>query len=238
MTTSPTLPNPSHSPSEMAFAAHSGPPILARSQSFPASFAAATGGRPGVSRDSPVHTIPAGLQDTAWGSPSSLGGLLATVFICHEALQPAQTRALFTAGINETSTAFIMQKFVVKLEISSQKETSVKEYLSLFRLTGPNNVSLFKADGEPSEVNSKLLLYYTPQVIIFPVTNLIHTLSHTTYSWSRRLSRPPLSPLTFNRAPKSGVPTLFCVGIYFSNEKLTEIYQVKNKLMIKSILNK
>uniref|UniRef100_A0A8C1FVI9 Neurobeachin-like protein 2 n=1 Tax=Cyprinus carpio carpio TaxID=630221 RepID=A0A8C1FVI9_CYPCA len=125
MTTSPTLPNPSHSPSEMAFAAHSGPPTLARSQSFPASFAAATGGRPGLSRDSPVHTIPAGLQDTAWGSPSSLGGLLATVFICHEALQPAQARALFIAG--------------------------------------PNNVSLFKADGEPSEVNSKLLLYYTPQ---------------------------------------------------------------------------
>uniref|UniRef100_A0A673H8U3 Neurobeachin-like protein 2 n=1 Tax=Sinocyclocheilus rhinocerous TaxID=307959 RepID=A0A673H8U3_9TELE len=97
MTTSPTLPNPSHSPSEMAFAAHAGPPTLARSQSFPASFAAAAGGRPGVSRDSPVHTIPAGLQDTAWGSPSSLGGLLATVFICHEALQPAQARALFTA---------------------------------------------------------------------------------------------------------------------------------------------
>ncbi|KAL0172513.1 hypothetical protein M9458_032824, partial [Cirrhinus mrigala] len=44
-------------------------------------------------RENPVHTIPAGLQDTAWGSPSSLGGLLATVFICHEALQPAQARA-------------------------------------------------------------------------------------------------------------------------------------------------
>ncbi|XP_056330694.1 neurobeachin-like protein 2 isoform X2 [Danio aesculapii] len=125
MTTSPTLPNPSHSPSEMAFAAHIGPPTLLRSQSFPASFAAAAGGRPGGNRESPVHTIQAGLQDTAWGSPSSLGGLLATAFICHEALQPAQARALFTAG--------------------------------------PNNVSLFKADGEPSEVNSKLVLYYTPQ---------------------------------------------------------------------------
>lgn len=102
MTTSPTLTNPSQSPSEMAFAAHTGPPTLARSQSFPASFAAATGGRPGLSRDSPVHTIPAGLQDTTWGSPTSLGGLLATAFICHEALQPAQARALFTAGMNET----------------------------------------------------------------------------------------------------------------------------------------
>lgn len=44
--------------------------------------------------------------------------------------------------------------------------------VSLILLLGPNNVSLFKADGEPSEVNSKLVLYYTPQVIIF---SLIHT---------------------------------------------------------------
>lgn len=96
--TSPTLPNPTHSPSELAFAAHTGPPALSRSQSFPASFAAATGGRTAVA----VHTIPAGLQDTAWGSPSSLGGLLATAFVCHEALQPAQARALFTAGTHLT----------------------------------------------------------------------------------------------------------------------------------------
>lgn len=44
--------------------------------------------------------------------------------------------------------------------------------VSLILLLGPNNVSLFKADGEPSEVNSKLVLYYTPQVIIL---SLIHT---------------------------------------------------------------
>uniref|UniRef100_A0A8C2FWZ2 Neurobeachin-like 2 n=1 Tax=Cyprinus carpio TaxID=7962 RepID=A0A8C2FWZ2_CYPCA len=139
---------------------HAGPPTLARSQSFPASFAAAAGGRPGVGRDSLVHTIPAGLQDTAWGSPSSLGGLLATVFICHEALQPAQARALFTAGINETSTAFILQKFTFP---TTKKQALQNICLSLFHLAGPNNVSLFKADGEPSEVNSKLVLYYTPQ---------------------------------------------------------------------------
>lgn len=35
----------------------------------------------------------------------------------------------------------------------------------LFSITGPNHVSLFKADGELSDLNSKLLLYYTPQVI-------------------------------------------------------------------------
>uniref|UniRef100_A0A4W4FU23 Neurobeachin-like protein 2 n=1 Tax=Electrophorus electricus TaxID=8005 RepID=A0A4W4FU23_ELEEL len=101
------------------------PPVLVRSQSVPASFAAVAGGRWAPGRDTPVHTIPAGLQDTEWGSPSSLDGLLATAFICHEALQPTQTRALHTAG--------------------------------------PNNVSLFKADGELSELCSKLLLYYTPQ---------------------------------------------------------------------------
>ncbi len=80
-----------------------------------------------------------------------------------------------------------------EIHISNQKETSVKECLSLFHLAGPNNVSLFKADGEPSEVNSKLVLYYTPQVIIFPVIHLIHkhTHTHTSDSWSRRLSRLP-----------------------------------------------
>uniref|UniRef100_A0A8B9RFD7 Neurobeachin-like protein 2 n=1 Tax=Astyanax mexicanus TaxID=7994 RepID=A0A8B9RFD7_ASTMX len=120
-TPSPTLPPPLHSP-DLTFSMAAGPPMLTRSQSFPASFAA---GVWGSGREVPVHTIPAGLQDTEWGSPSSLDGLLATAFICHEALQPAQTRALYMAG--------------------------------------PNNVSLFKSDGELSELCNKLLLYYTPQ---------------------------------------------------------------------------
>ncbi|XP_076826894.1 neurobeachin-like protein 2 isoform X2 [Brachyhypopomus gauderio] len=127
-TTSTPLPTPSpplHSPSELIFPSPASPPLLVRSQSVPASFAVVPGARWAAARDVPVHTIPAGLQDTEWGSPSSLDGLLATAFICHEALQPAQTRALHAAG--------------------------------------PNNVSLFKADGELSELCSKLLLYYTPQ---------------------------------------------------------------------------
>ncbi|XP_035806510.2 neurobeachin-like protein 2 isoform X2 [Amphiprion ocellaris] len=121
-TTSPNLPTSfSTSPTpEFAFPSHA--PSLIRSQSFPATFA---GGRWGSSGDAPVHTIPAGLQDTEWGTPTSLDGLLATAFICHEALQPAQTKNLHAAG--------------------------------------PNHVSLFKADGELSDLNSKLLLYYTPQ---------------------------------------------------------------------------
>ncbi|KAJ3598621.1 hypothetical protein NHX12_002126 [Muraenolepis orangiensis] len=93
-------------------------------ESFPATFAGG-GSHWGSQRDCPVHTIPAGLQDTEWGTPTSLDGLLGTAFICHEALLPAHTKALYTAG--------------------------------------PNHVPLFKADGELSDLNSKLLLYYTPQ---------------------------------------------------------------------------
>ncbi|KAK0134570.1 Neurobeachin-like protein 2 [Merluccius polli] len=121
--TSPTLPTPSYHPnSDFTFPAHA--PAITRSQSFPATFAGG-GGHWGSLRDSPVHTIPAGLQDTEWGTPTSLDGLLGTAFICHEALLPAHTKALYTAG--------------------------------------PNHVPLFKADGEMSDLNSKLLLYYTPQ---------------------------------------------------------------------------
>ncbi|XP_008283899.1 neurobeachin-like protein 2 isoform X4 [Stegastes partitus] len=122
-TTSPNLPTSfSATPPSPEFAFPSHAPSLIRSQSFPATFA---GGRWGSLGDSPVHTIPAGLQDTEWGTPTSLDGLLGTAFICHEALQPAQTKNLHA--------------------------------------NGPNHVSLFKVDGELSDLNSKLLLYYTPQ---------------------------------------------------------------------------
>lgn len=94
-TTSPTLPAPSTLPSpEFAFPTHA--PSFTRSQSFPASYA---GARWGSMRDAPVHTIPAGLQDTEWGTPTSLDGLLGTALICHEALQPAHTKALYSAGM-------------------------------------------------------------------------------------------------------------------------------------------
>ncbi|XP_061093012.1 neurobeachin-like protein 2 isoform X2 [Conger conger] len=119
--TTPTLLLPPMSPTEQDFPDRTA--ILARSYSFPASrWGAPT---PPSSREAPIQTIPAGVQDTKWGTPTSLEGLLGTVFICHEALQPAQTKALYAAG--------------------------------------PNHVPLFKSDGEPSDLNSKLLLYYTPQ---------------------------------------------------------------------------
>uniref|UniRef100_A0A3P8V3W9 Neurobeachin-like protein 2 n=1 Tax=Cynoglossus semilaevis TaxID=244447 RepID=A0A3P8V3W9_CYNSE len=121
-TTSPNLPTHSSSCSSPEFAFPSQAPSLIRSQSFPASFA---GGQRAPAGDTNMHIISAGLQDTEWGTPTSLSGLLGTAFICYEALQPAQAKALFAAG--------------------------------------PNNVSLFKVDGELSDLNSKLLLYYTPQ---------------------------------------------------------------------------
>ncbi len=46
---------------------------------------------------------------------------------------------------------------------------------------------------------------------------------------SERLKRFVLSPSLSVLYYRAGVSTLFCVGIYLSNEKLTEIYQVKNK---------
>ncbi|XP_058878753.1 neurobeachin-like protein 2 isoform X3 [Acipenser ruthenus] len=115
-TTTPTLPSSSH-PLDFSFPSHA--PPLSRSQSFPASFS----GPP--TRDCLVHTIPAGNQDAEWGTPSSLGGMLGTAFVCHEALQPAQVKALHSAG--------------------------------------PNSVTPFKPDGEMLDLNSKLLLCYTPK---------------------------------------------------------------------------
>uniref|UniRef100_A0A6Q2YDW2 Neurobeachin-like protein 2 n=1 Tax=Esox lucius TaxID=8010 RepID=A0A6Q2YDW2_ESOLU len=112
--TSPTLPPPSLPPTEMAFPAHA-PPIT-RSQSFPASFAAGRWGSSqlrDIHREAPIHTIPAGLQDTGKG------------FTC--------------------------------------LDWHVSQCVALRCFPGPNHVSLFKADGELSDLNSKLLLYYTPQ---------------------------------------------------------------------------
>ncbi|XP_077383055.1 neurobeachin-like protein 2 isoform X1 [Festucalex cinctus] len=121
-TTSPNLPTSLSSAQSPEFAFPASAPSLIRSQSFPANFA---GGRWGSLNDSTVQTISAGLQDTEWGTPSSLDGLLGTAFICHEPLQQSQTKALYAAG--------------------------------------PNHVPLFKVDGELSDLNGKLVLYYTPQ---------------------------------------------------------------------------
>ncbi|XP_041104104.1 neurobeachin-like protein 2 isoform X1 [Polyodon spathula] len=93
-TATPTLPSPQHPP-DSPFLSQA--PTLSRSQSFPASFSGP------ATRDCLVHTIPAGNQDAEWGSPTSLGGMLGTAFVCHEALQPAQVKALHSAGPNSMS---------------------------------------------------------------------------------------------------------------------------------------
>ncbi|XP_063308911.1 neurobeachin-like protein 2 isoform X7 [Pelobates fuscus] len=122
-TTTTVFTSPSHTP-DLTFASHT---ALSRSQSFPATASRPSWGMiagPGP-REGLVSTIVAGTQDTEWGTPTSLEGHLGTVAIFHDALQPAQVKALYTAG--------------------------------------PNLVSPFKLDGELNDLNSKLLLFYTPQ---------------------------------------------------------------------------
>nr|XP_032813242.1 neurobeachin-like protein 1 isoform X1 [Petromyzon marinus] len=47
-----------------------------------------------------LRTIPAGTQDSEWGSPTSLRGQLGSVSVFHDALQPPQVKALYQAGPN------------------------------------------------------------------------------------------------------------------------------------------
>ncbi|MGH0167376.1 UNVERIFIED_CONTAM: hypothetical protein FKN15_052506 [Acipenser sinensis] len=50
--------------------------------------------------ESVTKLISAGTQDSEWGSPTSLEGQLGSVLVFHEALQPAQVKALYLAGPN------------------------------------------------------------------------------------------------------------------------------------------
>ncbi|XP_078072023.1 neurobeachin-like protein 2 isoform X3 [Mustelus asterias] len=93
-TTTTIITSPSQSP-DLSFTSHS---PLNRSQSFPASFA--TPMRGSSSPQAIVNTIAAGMQDTEWGTPTSLEGQMGSVFVFHEALQLAHIKALFNAGPN------------------------------------------------------------------------------------------------------------------------------------------
>ncbi|XP_072324254.1 neurobeachin-like protein 2 isoform X3 [Scyliorhinus torazame] len=93
-TTTTVISIPSQSP-DLSFTSHS---PLNRSQSFPASFAAPVKGS--TSSQAIVNTIAAGMQDTEWGTPTSLEGQMGSVFVFHEALQPMHIKALFNAGPN------------------------------------------------------------------------------------------------------------------------------------------
>lgn len=77
-------------------------------------------------------------------------------------------------------------KLVTKWCITSMYDTWALS--SAFLLVGPNSVPLFKADGELSELCSKLLLYYTPQVGNSPISLLLTSLltkrhCHTMHLW-------------------------------------------------------
>lgn len=88
----------------------------------------------------------------------------------------------YNVNVVDTFNIFVFQEFTRQ---SNVEETSCNEnprilfffsctpsnvcifcdlHWFLLSITGPNHVSLFKAEGEISELNSKLLLYYTPQV--------------------------------------------------------------------------
>ncbi|XP_038664837.1 neurobeachin-like protein 2 isoform X1 [Scyliorhinus canicula] len=93
-TTTTVITIPSQSP-DLSFSSHS---PLNRSQSFPASFAPPVKGS--TYSQAIVNTIAAGMQDTEWGTPTSLEGQMGSVFVFHEALQPMHVKALFNAGPN------------------------------------------------------------------------------------------------------------------------------------------
>ncbi|KAG7467392.1 hypothetical protein MATL_G00152830 [Megalops atlanticus] len=58
------------------------------------------GGLLGGKPESVTKLISAGTQDSEWGSPTSLQGQLGSVMVFHEPLQPAQIKALCSAGPN------------------------------------------------------------------------------------------------------------------------------------------
>ncbi|XP_072572045.1 neurobeachin-like protein 2 isoform X2 [Paramormyrops kingsleyae] len=100
--TSPPLTPQPLTPTELSFPSYP-TPVLVRSYSIPATSSRRSSPTSPVSpepSDPPVQTFPAGLQDTQWGTPTSLDGLLGTAFVCHEALQPPQLLALHSAGPN------------------------------------------------------------------------------------------------------------------------------------------
>ncbi|XP_069501900.1 neurobeachin-like protein 2 isoform X3 [Ambystoma mexicanum] len=98
-TTTTVVTSHTHSP-DLAFSSHS---MLSRSQSFPATAMPVHGWGMGATpnpKEGLVSTIAAGTQDTEWGTPTSLQGQLGSVYIFHEALQPAQVKCLYSSGPN------------------------------------------------------------------------------------------------------------------------------------------
>jgi hypothetical protein len=53
--------------------------------------------------DPNVKSFPAGMQDTIWGTPTSLRGQVALACLFHEALTPQQVKTLFDGGMFQFS---------------------------------------------------------------------------------------------------------------------------------------
>lgn len=49
--------------------------------------------------DPNIKSVPAGMQDTIWGTPTSLRGQIGLVCLFHEALTSQQVRTLYEAGM-------------------------------------------------------------------------------------------------------------------------------------------
>ncbi|NXJ97928.1 NBEL2 protein, partial [Corythaixoides concolor] len=148
-TTATTAGHPptSHGP-ELVFPAR---PALGRSQSVPAALGPHTWTPTQPPTEGVVATMAAGSQDTEWGSPTSLEGHLGSVAIFCEALQQAQVKALFCAGTSGWDA-----------RDNQGLPHHAPAHPSPLR-PGPNVTSPFTLEGDLVELNSKLLLYYTPQ---------------------------------------------------------------------------
>lgn len=158
-TTAPTAvtshPLASHGP-ELVFPPH---PTLGRSQSVPAALGPHAWTPTQPPTEGVVATTAAGSQDMEWGSPTSLEGHLGSVAIFCEALQQAQVKALFCAGMSGWDAGDVCRAAGGNWGLLHHAPA----HPSLIP-PGPNVTSPFTLEGDMVELSSKLLLYYTPQV--------------------------------------------------------------------------
>lgn len=108
----------SHGP-ELVFPQH---PVLARSQSVPATLGPHSWTPTQLPTEGVVATTAAGSQDMEWGSPTSLEGHLGSVAIFCEALQQAQVKALFCAGTSGWDMEDVPRVLVVTGGLSTMSQ--------------------------------------------------------------------------------------------------------------------
>jgi hypothetical protein len=67
--------------------------------------------------DPKVKSFPAGMQDTIWGSPTSLKGQIGLACLFQEALTPQQVKALYDGGMFSFSTWVYKSSFLEDSEL-------------------------------------------------------------------------------------------------------------------------